>query len=214
MDAPKKSKGVVSMQVDTGYISNVLDAYTVNTSDAAVQAVKDSVQTSEKGEKAYEVSESEKKSSFTVDYNKISALKADYRKGYNAFRQMVSTLVQKQGAAADGLINRIFGAGGNFEGVTNLKDAIAELDVDEGTRAEAAKLVGEDGPWGVKQVSENILNFAKAAAGGDPEKLDKMKAAFLKGFEQAEKAWGGKLPEISYKTKQAVLDGFDAAQND
>ncbi|MCE5236521.1 MAG: hypothetical protein ABFC62_09390 [Clostridiaceae bacterium] len=198
------------MQVDNSYIGSVLNAYTTSTSAEAVQAVKDiAAGTTGEGEKAYEVGEGEKNSAFQVDYNKISALKADYRKGYDAFRQMVSTLVLKQGAASQGVMNRIFGANGNFEGIQNLKDAIASLEVDDATRAEAASLVAEDGAWGVKQVSENLLNFAKAAAGGDAAQLEKMKNAFLKGFEQAEKAWGGKLPEISYKTKEAVLKGFE-----
>lgn len=203
------------MQIDNSYIGSVLNAYTTSTSESAVQAVKDiTAGTTGEGEKSYEVTSGEKTSAFQVDYNKISALKADYRKGYNAFRQMVSTLVQKQGAASEGLLNRIFGANGNFEGVKNLKDAIASLKVDDATREQAASLVAEDGPWGVKQVSENLLNFAKAAAGGDAAQLEKMKNAFLKGFELAEKAWGGKLPEISYKTKEAVLKGFEGLQGE
>ena len=36
-----------------------------------------------------------------------------------------------------------------------------------------------------------------------------MRAAFKKGYEQAEKTWGGKLPEISQKTYDAVMKGFD-----
>lgn len=198
------------MQIGSNTINSVLNANTVNTSTEVVQAVKD-VETS--GEKAYDVNSGEKTSSFQVDYNKISALKADYRKGYNAFKQMVSELIQKQGSASAGILDRIFGSDANFEGVTDLGKTLASLEVDEATRAEAASLIGEDGAWGIKQVSQNILNFAKAAAGGDPEKLEKMKAAFLKGFEQAEEVWGGKLPEISYKTKEAVLAGFEEMQN-
>ena len=36
-----------------------------------------------------------------------------------------------------------------------------------------------------------------------------MRNAFKKGYEQAEKTWGGKLPEISQKTYDAVMEGFD-----
>jgi len=32
---------------------------------------------------------------------------------------------------------------------------------------------------------------------------------FKKGFKQAEKTWGGELPEISKKTYDAVLKKFD-----
>jgi hypothetical protein len=199
------------MQVDTNTINSILSANTVNTSTEVKQAVKE---VGNSDEKAYEVSSGEKTGSFQVDYNKISALKSDYRKGYSAFKQMVSELIQKQGSASSGILDRIFGPGADFDGVTDLGKTLASLEVDEATRTKAASLTGEDGELGVKQVSQNILNFAKAAAGGDPEKLEKMKAAFLKGFEQAEQVWGGKLPEISYKTKEAVLAGFDEMQGE
>ena len=34
--------------------------------------------------------------------------------------------------------------------------------------------------------------------------------AFTRGYEEAEKAWGGKLPDISQQTKEAVYEKFDA----
>ena len=36
-----------------------------------------------------------------------------------------------------------------------------------------------------------------------------MKDAFIKGYKQAEKQWGGELPEISKKTYDAVMEKFD-----
>ncbi len=202
-----------AMQVENNITSTVLDAYHVNNAVPAAQTANSDAPATE--DKAYEVETGGKQNNkFQVDYDKIRSLKADYRKGYSAFRQMVSALVQKQGAASQGVYHRIFGGSGNFEGIKNLGKTIASLEVDEATRAEASSLVSENGAWGVKQVSENILSFAKAAAGGDPEQLQKMKAAFLKGFEQAERVWGGKLPEISYKTKEAVLAGFEAWENE
>ena len=36
-----------------------------------------------------------------------------------------------------------------------------------------------------------------------------MRAAFEKGFKAATGAWGSKLPDISQKTYQAVMDKFD-----
>jgi hypothetical protein len=200
------------MEIDVHSVSSVLNENTVNTTASAVQTLKGVAEKTD--DKAYEMSAGKKANSFQVDYAKINALKADYRKGYNAFRQMVSELFAKQGAASEGILERIFGLGDNFEGVKDLGKTLASLEVDEATRAKAATLVSEDGAWGVKQVSQNILNFAKAAAGNDPEKLEKMKEAFLKGFEQAEQVWGGKLPEISYKTKEAVLAGFDEMQGE
>jgi hypothetical protein len=160
-------------------------------------------------EEAYAVSKSgEKSNQFSIDYDKVRALKSDYRKGYGAYKQMVSTLLQKQGQKSQDLMNKIFGGKGDFENVTDLGKIMTSLNVDDETRAQAASLIDEDGIWGVKQVSQNILDFAKAVSGSDTSKIEEMKAAFLKGFSEAERVWGGALPEISYRTKAAVLAGF------
>ena len=57
--------------------------------------------------------------------------------------------------------------------------------------------------------SERIFSFAQALAGDDEEKMTKMKEAFEKGFKEATKTWGKKLPDISQNTRDAVLKKFD-----
>lgn len=81
--------------------------------------------------------------------------------------------------------------------------------VDAATQKKAQEAISEDGYWGVKQTSDRIVSFATALAGNDSKQLEKMRDAFLKGYEKAEKTWGGKLPEISKKTYDAVLEKFD-----
>lgn len=82
--------------------------------------------------------------------------------------------------------------------------------VDAATKAQAQADIAEDGYWGVEQTSDRIVDFAKALCGGDPDKLEEMRAAFEKGFKQATKTWGDELPEISQKTYDAVMEKFDA----
>ena len=82
--------------------------------------------------------------------------------------------------------------------------------VDAETKAQAQKDIAEDGYWGVEQTSSRILDFAKAFTGGDPSKVEQMRDAFKKGFEQATKTWGDKLPDISQRTYEATLKKFDA----
>ena len=86
--------------------------------------------------------------------------------------------------------------------------------VDAATKAQAQADIAEDGYWGVNQTSQRILDFATALTGGDPSKIEKMRSAFLKGYKQAEKTWGGNLPEISKQTYDAVLKGFDKMASD
>ncbi len=91
----------------------------------------------------------------------------------------------------------------------NIKGYFENLQVDEATRLKAQQDISEDGYWGVKQTSERIIEFAKSVSGGDASKLAELKEAIEKGFDAAEKAWGGALPEICRQTKEAVFQGLD-----
>lgn len=86
---------------------------------------------------------------------------------------------------------------------------IAELSKDE-----AAKLVSEDGIFGIKQTSQRIADFVINGAGGDESRLRAGREGMLEGFKQAEKMWGGKLPEISQITMQKATEMVDMAMND
>ena len=91
----------------------------------------------------------------------------------------------------------------------NLKSFYQNLQVDDATRLKAQQDISEDGFWGVKQTSDRAIEFAIGLAGNDPSKLAEIKAAIEKGYEAAEKAWGGTLPEICQQTKEATLKGLD-----
>ena len=131
----------------------------------------------------------------------IAKLKADAEQRTSQLRSIVEQMMTKQGAAigkADDMWS--FLAKGNFTVSADVK-AQAEADI------------AEDGYWGAEQTADRMLDFAKALSGDDPEKADEMLAAFKKGFEQATKTWGDKLPEISQKTYDAVVEKFDAWKN-
>jgi hypothetical protein len=91
----------------------------------------------------------------------------------------------------------------------SLKNFYQNLDVDNATRIKAQQDISEDGYWGVGQTSKRIIDFAIAISGGDTGKLGTLKSAIEKGFSQAEGAWGGSLPDISYQTRDAVMKGLD-----
>ena len=112
------------------------------------------------------------------------------------------------------------------DGVTDLRELVARLlerqgvtweaamagepvEIDDETRAEAQALIADDGYWGVEQTSDRIFQFAVANAGGDPAKLNQIKAAVENGFDMAKEALGGMLPEISLKTHEAVMEKLD-----
>nr|WP_319492149.1 hydrogenase-4 component G [uncultured Desulfobacter sp.] len=74
---------------------------------------------------------------------------------------------------------------------------------------QAGELVSEDGYFGVDQTSQRIADFVIMGAGDDMEKLKAGREGVLQGFEDAEKAWGGKLPDISYETLAKTLETID-----
>lgn len=137
------------------------------------------------------------KKTYKPDTATIAKLKADADARTEQLRSLVEKMMTKQGEAY-GKANDIWSvlSSGNFT-------------VDAATKAQAQADIADDGYWGVSQTSSRILDFATALTGGDPSKIEEMRNAFKKGYEQAEKTWGGKLPEISQKTYDAVMEGFD-----
>ncbi|MBU4263556.1 MAG: hydrogenase-4 component G [Proteobacteria bacterium] len=74
---------------------------------------------------------------------------------------------------------------------------------------EATKLVSQDGYWGIDKTSQRLADFVLNGSGGDLNKLRAGREGILQGFKEAEKLWGGKLPDISYKTIDQALSNID-----
>ena len=127
----------------------------------------------------------------------IARLKADAQARIDQLRDLVQKLISKQG--------------GVYADANDIWNALREgkVEVDPETKAQAQADIAEDGYWGVNATSDRIIDFAKALTGGDKSKLNDMMEAFKQGYEQAEKTWGGKLPEISQKTYDAVIEKFN-----
>ena len=141
-------------------------------------------------------------STYKANAELIEKLKSDAQAQTEKLREIVTQLITKQGTAyANATDMWSFLSQGNFT-------------VDAATKAQAQEDISEDGYFGVKQTSDRIIDFAVALTGGDTSKLEDMKEAFKKGYEQAEKTWGGELPEISQKTYDAVLEKFDKLMNE
>ena len=81
---------------------------------------------------------------------------------------------------------------------------IASLSQDE-----AKKLVSEDGFFGINKTADRIANFVLSGAGDNEELLRAGKEGILQGFKEAEKIWGDKLPDISYKTIDKAVETID-----
>jgi len=133
----------------------------------------------------------------------VAQLKADSEAQVKSLMDIVNKTISGQGKAfsiASGDDMWKFLASGNFT-------------VDAETKAQAQKDIAEDGYWGVEKTSDRIVDFAKALSGGDEKKADELIGAFKKGFDQATKAWGKTLPDISQRTYDRVLEKMDNWKN-
>jgi len=116
---------------------------------------------------------------------------ADLGEVFRLLRDLVARNLQEQGVAT-----RVATGGG-------------ELDLESLSPEEAQSLIAEDGYFGVEQTSERIFQFAIGIAGNDPSRIDAIREGIEDGYRQAEDAWGGTLPEISYKTRDALTEKLD-----
>lgn len=133
---------------------------------------------------------------YTVDTDTIERLKSESeQRMVNLVRQMLGQQVEKSNAldaiTKDGVLEAI--KAGKF----------SQEDIEQ-----AQKDTADDGYWGAEQTSDRFVQYATALTGGDPDKLDAMIEAFEKGYAEAEKQWGGKLPELSQRTREATLKKF------
>lgn len=187
-------------------ITNAAQAYdTTATTKAKASQTKNTEETKQKENDeaaVYEKSEAEvpesAKKIYQRDQKTIDRLLAESEKRSQSLRDLVQKMMAKQGQT--------------FTEATDIYSLLREgkVQVDPETRAQAQKDIAEDGYWGVNQTSDRLVSFAKALAGSDPDKANEMIEAVKKGFEQATKAWGDELPDISKRTLDATLKKLEA----
>ncbi len=195
--------GVTSSQAAAAYSYSATENVKADTKAAETAASKETSKSEEasadKGV-VYEqsgVKDSVGKTTYKPDTNLINKMKADADARTAQLRSLVEKMMTGQ-ATAYGKANDIW---------SFLRSG--DYTVDPATKAQAQADIAEDGYWGVNQTSDRIIDFAKALTGGDPDKIEDMRAAFEKGFKKAGKTWGGDLPDISQRTYEAVMEKFD-----
>lgn len=127
-----------------------------------------------------------------VDRQAINKMIAESDRKMENFKNLIRTLIEKQGGTVQGALT------GQFK-----------VKIDEETRLAAQEAISEDGEFGVAKTAERIVSFAKAISGGDVSKLDTLKKAITKGFDEAEKILG-ELPEVSKETYKEVMRQLDS----
>lgn len=96
----------------------------------------------------------------------------------------------------------------DFKAIGYTGKSIADMNPDE-----AKALVSEDGFFGVAQTSNRLADFVLSGGGDNVDKLKAGREGIVRGFNEAEKVWGGKLPDISYETLDKALAKIDERIN-
>ena len=186
--------GITSTQATAAY------AYSSSVKESTTAEQTSTAKAEEVGavyEPSTEVQTDSTKKIYTPDTNLINKLKADAEARTAQLRSLVEQMMTKQSTI--------------YSNANDIWSFIrsGQYEVDPATKAQAQADIAEDGYWGVNQTSDRIIQFATALTGGDPDKIEEMREAFKKGYAQAEKTWGGELPEISKQTYEAVMKKFD-----
>lgn len=179
-------------------ISSYTDTYSTYSSTVTKTAQATETTTAAQSGVIYEPSEEGKAAASQTDRSAIVAqLKADAEERTAQMTDLVRQMMSQQGSTLGKTSDMwSFLASGNFT-------------VDAATKAQAQADISDDGYWGVSQTSQRIFDFAMALTGGDETEMEKMRAAFEKGFKQATSAWGKDLPSISQNTYDATEKLFD-----
>lgn len=187
--------------------------YTTTTAEKAAATVSGTAAQTDDTAAVYEKSTNTSKTdSASSDRSAIVAqLKADQEARLDSLKSLVEKVITKQGQTF---------AWANSSNQDLLNDSsfwnairTGNFTVDAETAAQAQADIADDGYWGVAQTSDRLVDFAKALTGGDSSKIEAMRNAIKKGFDEAKKLWGGELPEISQKTYDATMEKLDAWAN-
>lgn len=135
---------------------------------------------------------------FQPDMQRVSEMWSSHQQQVDSFRRMIETLLNQQ-AERQGLSNGF---------------SLRDIEVTDVMRAEAAEMIAEGGYFSVEETAARILDFAVAISGGDPARIAALESAVERGFAQAERMFGGEMPEISHQTLAAVREGFEQWRTD
>lgn len=140
-------------------------------------------------------------------------------KDYSSVVKKMKSELNTKNQQLQNLVNQLLNKQANK--YTSLADLFKNATADPATIAQAQKDIADDGYWGVEQTSDRFVSMAQALSGGDPTKADQMIAAIKKGYEQAAKAWGDKLPDICQRTIDSATkkleewrDGLSASKTE
>ncbi|TQR34412.1 hypothetical protein DMB92_00125 [Campylobacter sp. MIT 99-7217] len=201
------------MQVNSASVANLAAQNVAN---------KDEKKTQDSQTNTQSTASANAQSSSTVDQETLDKLKSLGGKGIT---QLYFQQFQQQS------LNNVFGnlgtqssitdlLSGNFGDSTKATSVLSQIDFASigytgknplsMNSDELNALLGENGFFGIENTASRIADFVIMGAGDDLDKLQKGFEGMKRGFEEAEKIWGGKLPQISQDTIDKAIEKVSA----
>jgi hypothetical protein len=155
-----------------------------------------------------DIKESQNKQN-AIDYMKKAAINVELSsKAMDILFGLDAKDISKENAQGQNdLINFLSGKGAKGNNLADIGyegKPIAQL-----SQNEAKGLLSKDGFFGVDKTSQRVADFVLSFSGDDLEKLEKGREGIVQGFKEADKLFGGKLPEISRETQKQTLKLID-----
>lgn len=172
---------------------NGVNSVEYSKSSSAITSTSKNKTNNEETESESSIKSSRKK----YDSIEISNLVADNEKRINDFKELIKSLIAKQGEKSN---LHLFGV---------------DLNVSVEESNKAAKSLEDGGEYSIDAVATRIMDMAVALSNGDDSKIGLLRDAVTKGFEAAGLEFDSEngLPEICKKTYDEVMKRFDAWEN-
>lgn len=180
-------------------------------SNGYTQANQNAVSNSNIAQKKYEENQAEEKKILSVE-EEIEKSAVQVSISMNAqillFAMDSNELSKNNTEAQKNILD--FLSGKDVDGELSLEDIGYEgKPITELSQEEATELISEDGFLAVEQTAQRVADFVFNFSSDDVEILQKGRDGIVQGFEDAKKAWGDELPEISYQTQSRTLELID-----
>lgn len=127
----------------------------------------------------------------------------------SSFKVQVSSNTYENLNSQGGFLERLGLSSSSSASSAFSSSATFSVSSDSASSEQQGDLFGEDGYWGVKKTAGRISDFVMNGAGDDIEKLKAGREGIQRGLKDAEKVWGGKMPDLAYQTIDTSLAAID-----
>lgn len=138
-----------------------------------------------------------------MNYLKVKSTEAS--QGNTSAQQILTNLVSGNDEYVSFFEGDTTQSGMSLESIGYEGKAFTEL-----TQGEAKDLVSDGGFFGVDETSQRVTSFVINMTGDNIEALQESRVGLVQGFEEAQKLFGGELPDISVQTQDKTLEIIDA----